>query len=147
MTAIARPASQRPPRAEFARLFAVGAAALLLAGCEAMAITAFGVGASTGVAQTLNGRAYRTFTAPVGEVKQATLATLKRMDIKVTSSKRVGNEEVILARAADREIEITLEVLSPNSTRMRSVTKQGLLYDSATSLEIVLQTEKRMING
>ena len=147
MTTIARQASLRPPRAEFSRLFAVGAAALLLGGCEAMAITAFGIGASTGVAQTLNGRAYRTFTAPVGEVKQATLATLKRMDIKVTSSKRVGNEEVILARAADREIEITLEVLSPNSTRMRSVTKQGLLYDSATSLEIVLQTEKRMING
>jgi hypothetical protein len=69
------------------------------------------------------------------------------MDIKVVSSKRVANEEVIVARAADREIEITLEVLSPNSTRMRSVTKQGLLYDSATSLEIVLQTEKRMING
>lgn len=129
------------------RLLAICAAALLLGGCEAMAITAFGVGAATGVAQTLNGGAYRTFTAPVGEVKQATLATLKRMDIRVVSSKRAGNEEVILARAADREIEISLEVLSPNSTRMRSVTKQGLLYDGATSLEIVLQTEKRMING
>jgi len=129
------------------RLLAICGAALLLGGCEAMAITAFGVGASTGVAQTLNGRAYRTFTAPVGEVKQATLAALRRMDIKVVSSKRVANEEVIVARAADREIEITLEVLSPNSTRMRSVTRQGLLYDSATSLEIVLQTEKRMING
>lgn len=129
------------------RLLAICGAAMLLGGCESMAITAFGVGAATGVTQTLNGRAYRTFTAPVGEVKQATLATLKRMDIKLISSKREGNEEVILARAADREIEITLEVLSPHSTRMRSVTKQGLLYDSATSLEIVLQTEKRMING
>lgn len=138
---------QAPPRAAYLRLFATAAAALLLAGCEAMAITAFGVGASTGVAQTLNGRAYRTFTAPVGEVKQATLATLKRMDIKVISSTRTGNEEVILARAADREIEITLEVLTPNSTRMRSITKQGLLYDSATSMEIVLQTEKRIVNG
>jgi ABC-type uncharacterized transport system YnjBCD substrate-binding protein len=83
----------------------------------------------------------------VGEVKQATLGALKRMDIKVISSKRVANEELIVAKAADREIEISLEVLSPNSTRMRSVTRQGLLYDSATSLEIVLQTEKRMING
>lgn len=129
------------------RLLAICGAALLLGGCEAMAITGFGIGASTGVAQSLNGRTYRTFTAPVGEVKQATLAALKRMDIKVISSTRVGNEELIVARAADREIEISLEVLSPNSTRMRSLTKQGLLYDSATSLEIVLQTEKRMING
>lgn len=147
MTALARQVSQRPTREALARLFAVGAAALLLAGCEAMAITAFGVGAATGVTQTINGRAYRTFTAPVGEVKQATLAALKRMDIKVTSSKRAANEEIIIAKAADREIEITLEVLSPNSTRMRSVTKQGLLYDSATSLEIVLQTERRMPNA
>jgi hypothetical protein len=127
------------------RLPAICAVALLLTGCESIAIN--GAGSASGVTQSLNGRAYRTFTAPVGEVKLAALATLKRMDIKVTSSKRTGNEEVILARAADREIEISLEVLSPNSTRMRSVTKQGLLYDGATSLEIVLQTEKRMING
>lgn len=140
-------AATRPQRDKYARLATICGAVLLLGGCEAMAITAFGVGASTGVAQTLNGRAYRTFTAPVVEVKQATLAALTRMGIKVISSKRVANEEIIIAKAADREIEITLEILSPNSTRMRSVTRQGLFYDSATSLEIVLQTEKRMING
>lgn len=139
--------SRRPPRRKLARLLAIGGAALLLAGCEAMAITAFGVGASTGVAQTLNGRAYRTFTAPVASVKQATLAALNRMGITVVSSKRVAAEEIIIAKAADREIEISLEALSPTSTRMRSITRQGLLYDSATSLEIVLQTEKRIING
>ena len=136
-----------PRHGKLARTAAICGAVLLLSGCEAMAITAFGVGASTGVAQTLNGRAYRTFTAPVVEVKQATLAALTRMGIKVISSKRVASEEIIIAKAADREIEITLEILSPNSTRMRSVTRQGLFYDSATSLEIVLQTEKRMING
>lgn len=140
-------AATLPQRGKFARLATACGAVLLLSGCEAMAITAFGVGASTGVAQTLNGRAYRTFTAPVVEVKQATLAALTRMGIKVISSKRVASEEIIIAKAADREIEITLEILSPNSTRMRSVTRQGLFYDSATSLEIVLQTEKRMING
>ncbi|MCK9381878.1 MAG: DUF3568 domain-containing protein [Sulfuritalea sp.] len=129
------------------RIVTICGTVLLLGGCEAMAITAFGVGASTGVAQTLNGRAYRTFTAPVAEVKHATLAALGRMGMKVISSKRVANEEIITARATDREIEINLEILSPNSTRMRSVTKQGMFYDSATSLEIVLQTEKRMING
>jgi len=130
-----------------ARLLTMVSATLLLGGCEAMAITAFGVGASTGVAQTLNGRAYRTFTAPVASVKQATLAALNRMGIKVVSSKRVADEEIIIAKAADRDIEISLEALSPTSTRMRSITRQGMLYDSATSLEIVMQTEKRVING
>lgn len=130
-----------------ARLLTMLSATVLLGGCEAMAITAFGVGASTGVAQTLNGRAYRTFTAPVASVKQATLAALSRMGIKVVSSKRVADEEIIIAKAADRDIEISLEALSPSSTRMRSITRQGMLYDSATSLEIVMQTEKRVING
>lgn len=142
--------AQRPARKTLARLLAVGGVALLLSGGEAMAITAIGISASTGVAQTLNGRAYRTFTAPAAEVKHASLAALSRMGMKVLSSKRVAGEEIIVASATDREIEITLEILSPTltrATRMRSVTKPGLFYDSATSLEIVLQTEKRMING
>lgn len=139
--------AKQPNGIKLLRLVTICGAVVLLGGCEAMAITAFGVGASTGVAQTLNGRAYRTFTAPVVEVKQATLAALGRMGMKVISSKRVANEEIITAKATDREIEVTLEILSPNSTRMRSVTTQGMFYDSATSLEIVLQTEKRMING
>lgn len=139
--------AKQPNGIKLLRLVTICGAVVLLGGCEAMAITAFGVGASTGVAQTLNGRAYRTFTAPVAEVKQATLAALGRMGMKVISSKRVANEEIITAKATDREIEVTLEILSPNSTRMRSMTRQGMFYDSATSLEIVLQTEKRMING
>lgn len=129
-------------------LVTIGGTALLLGGCEEMAMIAFGVGVATGVTQTpLNGTAYRTFTAPVGDVKQATLTSLSRMGIKVLSSKRAGNEEVILVRATDREIEITQEVLRPNSTRRRSVTTHGMVYDSATSLETVLQTERSMMNG
>lgn len=147
MKPISMKSSTPPQFGAPARLLTIASAALLLGGCEAMAITAFGVGASTGVAQTLNGRAYRTFTAPVASVKQATLAALNRMSIKVVSSKRAGDEEMIIAKAADRDIEISLEALSPTSTRMRSITRQGMLYDSATSLEIVMQTEKRVING
>jgi hypothetical protein len=105
------------------------------------------VGASAGVNQTLNGYAYRTFTASPATVKHATLTALNRMGIRGAAAKREGQDEVIHAKAAEREIEISLETLSPNATRMRAVARQGMLVDSATALEIVLQTEKALANG
>jgi len=113
-------------------------------GCVPVAVTAVGVGMATGVGHTLSGMVYKTFTTPQVHVKQATYGALSRMQIKVVSSKRNGSTEVINAKAADREIEIELEALTPNTTRMLVVAKKdgGLLRDGATATEIILQTEK-----
>lgn len=121
----------------------------VLAGCEAVALTALGVGASTGVSHTMNGITYRTFTLSVPKVRVASLSALKKMGIKVESSARMenGNGEVIKAKTKDRQIEIELEAISPNTTRMRTVVKSdGLLYDSATATEIIVQTERVLGN-
>lgn len=123
-------------------LFMLGLSVLTLAGCEAAALTMFGVGASTGVQHSLNGVTYRTFTAPSSKVKSATLVALGRMSIKVDKSTRQGADETILAKAADRSIEVELQSLSPTTTRMRTVAKQGIFYDNATAYEIIAQTEK-----
>lgn len=117
-----------------------------LAGCESMALTAFGVGSSAGVSHTLNGYAYRTFTAPEARIKVATLAALQRMSIKVSGSRKTKGGEIILAKAENRDIEVELESLSPNTTRMRAVAHAGLLNDSATALEIISQTERTLGN-
>lgn len=131
----------------------IGAASLSLAGCESAALTMFGVGASTGVQHGLNGVTYRTFTASTPRVRTATLAALGRMAIKVEKvdrpvdrSGRPTGEEIITATANDRNIEIDLQVLTPNTTRMRTVAKQGLFYDSSTAYEIIAQTE-RVLGG
>lgn len=117
----------------------------LVAGCEPVAVTALGVGASTGVSQTLGGITYRTFTVPLPRVRGAALAALNRMSIKVESSRKTEDGELIKANATDRQIEVELEALTPNTTRMRTVAKKGsLLYDSATAIEIILQTEKML---
>lgn len=114
-----------------------------LAGCEAAALTAFGIGASTGVSHTLSGITYRTFTDPLPRVKTASIKALQRMQIKVASTEKVEAGENIKANAGDREIEIELEAISPNTTRMRvTASKNGFLKDSATSTEIIMQTEK-----
>ncbi len=122
-------------------------AACVLAGCESLAVTAAGVGGSTGVSHALGGITYRTFTAPLPKVKTATMAALNRMQIKVDSAKKVEGSELIMAKATDRDIEIELESLSPTTTRMRTVAKKGLLYDSATATEIILQTERILGNA
>jgi hypothetical protein len=109
-----------------------------------VAITAAGVGMATGVSHTLGGMVYKTFTTPQAQVKRATMGALSRMQIHVVESKRSGSTEVIKARAADREIEIELEALTPNTTRMLVTAKKdsGILRDGATATEIILQTEK-----
>lgn len=119
-------------------------AAAALAGCEAAAVTAFGIGASTGVQQTINGITYRTFTVPEPKVKGAALLALKHMGIKVTSTGNGESGELIRAKANDREIEVSFEALSSNTTRMRAVAKQGWFYDSSTAYEIIIQTEKAL---
>ena len=119
-------------------------ASLTLGGCAAVALTALGVGMATGVSHTLGGMVYKTFTAPQAKVKRATLGALNRMQVKVVQSKREGSTERILARAGDRDIEVELEALTPNTTRMLVTAKKdgGILRDGATATEVILQTEK-----
>jgi hypothetical protein len=132
-----------------------GAIALTIAvcfvtsGCVALGMTAAGVGMATGVSHTLGGIIYKTFAAPQSKVQHATMAALRKMQIKITETKRDDNKELITARAADRGIDIEIEALTPNTTRITVVAKKdgGLIRDSATATEIILQTEKYVGTG
>ena len=119
----------------------------LLNGCAAVALTMFGVGAGvatgTSVSYTLDGFAYRTFTAPLPQVESATRTALDKMGIKVEATAKTEQGKAIAATGNEREIEVELEVISSNATRIRTVAKQGLFFkDRATATEIILQTEK-----
>ena len=117
-----------------------------LTACAPVALTGLGIGGSTGVNHALNGTAYRTFSLPTTRVKKATLAALGRMQIKVESTRKEEASEIIVARTSNRNIEISMEALSPNTTRMKTVAKDGVFYDSATASEIIFQTEKVLGN-
>jgi hypothetical protein len=123
---------------------AVVALALLLGGCAAVGLTALGVGMATGVGHTLGGMVYKTFTAPQAQVKKAAQGALGRMQVKVVKTEREGSTETITAKAGDRDIDIELEALTPNTTRMKVTAKHngGILRDGATATEVILQTEK-----
>jgi hypothetical protein len=119
----------------------------VLNGCAAIALTLFGAGAGvatgTSVGYTLDGFAYRTFTAPLSQVESATRTALNRMGIKIEATAKTEQGKAIAATGNDREIEVEFEIISSNATRMRTVAKQGIFFkDRATATEIILQTEK-----
>lgn len=122
----------------------IAVCSLALGGCAAVGLTALGVGMATGVSHTLSGMVYKTFTAPQGQVRRAALGALNRMQVKVVDTKRNGTTENIYAKAGDRDIEVELEALTPNTTRMLVTAKKdgGLLRDGATATEVILQTER-----
>lgn len=125
------------------------AAFLLVQGCAGVGLTLFGVGAGvttgTSVAYTLDGIAYRTFTAPLPQVETATRTALDRMGIKVEATAPIEQGKAIKAVTNDREIEIELERISPRTTRIRTVAKQGIFFkDRATATEIIIQTERAL---
>jgi hypothetical protein len=121
---------------------------LQLSGCVAAAFTAGGVAGGAGVNHTLSGIVYKTFTTPVKELRVATLKTLNRMQMKVSSDKQAEFGWQINATAFDRTINIELERLTPVTTRMRVDTSKDTFFkDSATSTEIILQTAQVVENG
>lgn len=128
------------------RIFLVGAlvAGFSLSGCVAVGLTALGVGMATGVSHTLSGMVYKTFTTPQANVKRATYGAFRHMQVKVVKSEKKGSTETIYAKAGDRDIEVELEALTPNTTRMLVTAKKdgGILRDGATATEVILQTEK-----
>ena len=123
----------------------------LLDSCAPAALTVAGLGGSTAISHTLNGITYRTFTLPAAKVKTATYSALNHMGIKVVSSGKLDktDTDLVKAKANDRDIEVQLEPISANTTRMRVTAKSGggIFYDSATSTEIILQTERVLGNG
>jgi hypothetical protein len=121
--------------------------AIYLTACVAAATTAAGIGGSQAVSHTINGITYRTFTATAPAVKTATLGALGRMKIKVVSEGRPDKNKVriITAKTDGRNIEVQIEPISENTTRMRVVAKSGgLFYDSATADEIIQQTKLKL---
>jgi len=136
------------------RWVSVGLAVMTLvgaAGCAAVGLTLLGVGtgvsAATGVSYTLDSIAYKTFTAPEEGLRAATLKTLKRMDIEVEENQPTESGRKIVAVADDRAIEIELDRLTSQTTRMRVNVKQGWFFkDRATATEIIIQTERTLDN-
>lgn len=125
-------------------------AALVTGGCataalQPIAVALAGAGTSTAISYSFNGGASRTFTAPLAEVKAASLETLSLMGIRIDGFDTTTQGETINGSAIQRSVSVDLEPISSKATRMRVVARNsGIFFDTATATEIVLQTEKAL---
>jgi Protein of unknown function (DUF3568) len=129
----------------------VAIALLSTQGCAAVGVTLFSVGAGvtagTGVSYTLDSIAYKTFTASLEGVHGATRQTLRQMDITVQEDQPTDSGRKVLAVAGDRTVEIELDRLTSQTSRMRVNAKQGWFFkDRATATEIIVQTARTLEN-
>jgi hypothetical protein len=128
------------------RLACLVAALAATGGCASIGVTLAGVGAGAGMNHYTNNVTSRTFTEPLVDVRQAVHAALKRMAIAVEGTAENGTATTITAKAGTRVIEIELEPITANATRMQSIARRegGFILDSATGAEIIAQTEKML---
>ena len=128
------------------KLVLAGGIALLLNGCAAAGLMVAGTGAGlaggAGVEHTLTGISYKTFSEPLETVRTATVDALARMDVNIEEDAATPEGWMMKGTAARRTIDIELERLTENTTRMRVVANKGDIFfkDSATSTEIITQT-------
>ncbi len=131
-------------------LIAAALSALLLSGCALAGMTVASAGAGvamgSGVEHTMTGITYKTFTAPLGELRLATLQGLERMDISVEGDAATDEGWMVSGTARDRTIDIELESVTARTTRMRVVANKGHIFfkDAATATEIILQTAQAL---
>jgi hypothetical protein len=115
---------------------------LALEGCAGVALTAGSLAGGAGLDHALRGVNYKTFAAPLANLRLATLKSLNRMAMDVTDDRRDGDGWAILARASNREIDIELESVTHWATRMRVVVTKGAFFlrDGSTGAEIIART-------
>lgn len=100
---------------------------------------------SRGPVNSADGTAHMTFSEPLPAVSAAALGALERMGINVESREKSAAKEVIKAEAAPLQVEVRLEAITPKTTRMEVMAKEGLLSrDQATAMEIAMQTDRAL---
>jgi len=116
-------------------------AAVLLAACGTTPTTSSdpNLTASSGAERAVSGIASKTFAAPVTDVRIAVLKSLHRLDVKVMGEGKTEHGWKIMAVDSRRVIEIQLDLVAPNTTRMRVVLGDND-GEFARATEIVLQT-------
>lgn len=137
---------------KIARILVAAVLALWLQGCAVVGLGVIGVaagaGMSAGVDHTLNGIVYKTFSAPLNNVRFATLKTFDRMGMPLTADEKIDTGWKLSATATDRTIDVDLQKLTETTTRMRVVANQGQIFfkDASTATEIIAQTAQTLDN-
>ncbi len=126
-----------------ARALIISTCLLTLQGCAAAALSVVGIAGGAGFEHVMNGMVNHTYSRPIAGTRLATLSTLKRMGMSVTKDKKTDDGWEIVAKAAERTIDIELEPLSAKSVQMSvDVHREDFIFlkDPSTARQIIEQT-------
>jgi hypothetical protein len=102
-----------------------------------------------GISNVMSGTLSRTFTASLPVVRSAVLTALQHMQMDVVATETSEAGEEIRAKSSNRDVDIQLEIISPNATRMsvtaKSTRSEVLPFDNATSAEILRQSQRAIL--
>ena len=130
----------------------------LLSGCTALGISVASlggavVGAGAGAAvkagteYELGGAVARTFTVPLPELRQASVATFEHLDLTIEPQPDDADGTALVGRARNRMVKMRFEPVTSMLTRVQvTVSRSLLVKDLATAEEILAQIETR-VNG
>jgi len=123
----------------------LAAAALPALGLSAMSDAAGSV-AKAGVEHTMGGSVYRTFSAPLDEVRDALLQSFADLEIDVTEEEALKDGGTrISGEALHRHISVKLEPVTPALTRLKMFVRRGWFgRDQSTSTELIEQTARAL---
>jgi len=118
---------------------------LPLTGC-ALGVTMLGAGAGMLADRSfdhiLTSSVSKTFPVALEEARVATLKSVHEMDLSVENFERTESGYLLTGQTENRRVEIDLEQVSAQATRMRVDVKRNFFWrDRATADAIVAQTE------
>jgi hypothetical protein len=92
---------------------------------------------------------YHTFVAPLPKVRRVTLEALRRMRLEIVPQgpSRKGASPTIVATARDWQAEIELQPSGRQTTRMRVLTKEGVVLEENTASEVLSRVVQSFEDG
>ena len=120
--------------------------ALPLSSCATLGVSILGAGAGMladrSIDHILKSTVSKTFPATLEETRMATLRSIQEMDLTLKEFERTESGYSVTGQANNRSVEIELEQVSTQITRMRvDVKRNFFLRDRSTADAIVAQTE------
>ena len=115
-------------------------------GCAGIPLTVAALTTGVGVDQMANGVAYKTYPLPTERVRRAALEALDRMAIAVVADSEERTGWRIQGATEERRVNIELEPVTSETTRMRVVVHKGSMFskDSETGRMIVVRTSEAL---
>ncbi len=111
-----------------------------------MLTSGMGSATASGIEQSFDGAAIKTFSNTAENVAAASEKTLRRMGFDIGSAVRDDDRITLRAHSAHRDVRIRITTIARQAARLRIDVNSSWVFgeDPATATEIMIQTARRL---